>query len=55
MVFGLTLLVVHDLDRPYDGPAEIEPTAMRTIDRRMAVLQGGSAPLPCDAEGGPGR
>lgn len=51
VVFGLTLLVVHDLDRPYDGLAKIEPAAMRTIDRRIAVLPGGNGPLPCDLEG----
>lgn len=50
-VFGLTLLVVHDLDRPYDGSASIEPTAILTVERRMSALPGGDAEPPCDADG----
>jgi hypothetical protein len=50
-VFGLTLLIVHDLDRPYDGAARIEPTAMLDAARRIAALPGGDAAPPCDADG----
>ena len=52
LVFAFTLVVVHDLDRPYDGPVRIEPTAMRDAARRIAALPGGEAP-PCDLAGTP--
>ncbi|MDD7939498.1 DUF4239 domain-containing protein [Actinomycetospora lutea] len=53
VVFGLTLLVVHDLDRPYSGPARTEPTAMIDVQRRIAALPGETVPVPvpCDGEG----
>ena len=53
LVFGLTLLVIHDLDRPYTGPARIEPTAILDVERRMAALPDGDAAPPCDVEGRP--
>jgi hypothetical protein len=53
VVFGLTLLVVHDLDRPYGGAAAVQPDAMRTVERRIAAPPGGHTKPPCDAEGRP--
>jgi hypothetical protein len=52
VVFGLTLVVVHDLDRPYDGWVRIEPTAMLDVARRIAALPGGEA-APCTDDGTP--
>ena len=51
-VFALTLVVVHDLDGPYDGWVRIEPTAILEVARRIAALPGGEAP-PCTADGTP--
>lgn len=51
VVFGLTLLVVYDLDHPYSGPARVEPTAMLTVERRIDALPIGPVPVTCDAEG----
>ena len=51
VVFGLTLLVVHDLDSPFSGPARVEPTAMTTVERRMAQLPGEAVLAPCDRDG----
>lgn len=52
LVFASTLVVVHDLDRPYDGAARVEPTAMLEAARRIAALPGGESP-PCSADGTP--
>jgi Protein of unknown function (DUF4239) len=54
LVFGLTLLVVYDLDHPYSGPARVEPTAMINVERRLAELPGEAAQPPCDGDGRPG-
>lgn len=52
VVFGLTLVIVHDLDRPYDGFVAIQPTAMLDVARRITALPGGNGTPPCDADGG---
>lgn len=52
VVFVFTLVVVQDLDRPYDGPVRIEPTGMLDVARRIAALPGGDLP-PCQADGTP--
>jgi hypothetical protein len=51
VVFGLTLLVVHDLDHPYSGPARIEPTAMIRVEDRITHLPGEAVLPPCDGDG----
>jgi hypothetical protein len=51
LVFGLTLLITHDIDRPFDGWARVPPTAMQNVDRRLSALPGGNAVLPCDDQG----
>ena len=50
VVFALTLLLVQDLDRPYDGWVRIEPSAMLATARRIAALPGSETP-PCDSDG----
>jgi hypothetical protein len=52
VVFGLTLVLVHELDRPYDGWVRIDPTVMLDAARRIAALPGGEAP-PCTPDGTP--
>ena len=52
VVFVCTLVVIHDLDRPYDGLVRIEPTAMMTVAGRIAALPGGRE-APCDINGNP--
>lgn len=54
LVFASTLAVVHDLDRPYDGLARIEPTPMLDTASRIAALPGGENP-PCTKDGTPTR
>ncbi|RTL69125.1 MAG: DUF4239 domain-containing protein [Pseudonocardiaceae bacterium] len=54
VVFALTLWLLHDLDRPYDGLVRTEPTAMLDVTHRMTTLAGG-APAPCNADGTPLR
>ncbi|RBY74907.1 hypothetical protein DQ238_21025 [Geodermatophilus sp. TF02-6] len=51
VVSGFTLLVIHDLDRPYDGLAAIGPTAMLNVERRITDLPGGDTDPPCDEQG----
>ncbi len=51
VVIGLTLLVIYDLDRPYDGPARVALSAMEHVEQRLAQLPGGDESPPCDAEG----
>ena len=51
LVFGLTLLITYDIDRPYDGFAKVSPTAMQNVDRRITALPGGDIVPPCDADG----
>lgn len=50
LVFASTLAVVHDLDRPYDGLARIQPTSMLDTTSRIADLPGGEQP-PCTNDG----
>jgi hypothetical protein len=52
-VLALTLVIMHDLDRPpFDGLVRIEPTAMLDVARRISALPFGAAP-PCAADGSP--
>ena len=51
VIFALALTMIYDLDRPYDGLARVEPVAMTETARRIAVLSGGEATVPCDADG----
>jgi hypothetical protein len=37
-VIALTLLIMHDLDRPFDGLVRIAPTAMLDVTRRISAL-----------------
>jgi hypothetical protein len=53
VIFGLALVLAYDLDRPYDGPTRIEPTAMHEAARRIAALPGSDGAAPCDATGAP--
>lgn len=53
VVFALTLMMIYDLDRPYDGLARVEPTAMQEAARRISLLSGGDAAVPCDPAGAP--
>jgi hypothetical protein len=52
VVFGLTLVIMNDLDRPFAGLVRIEPTAMLEAAHRISALPGGGAP-PCKADGSP--
>jgi hypothetical protein len=52
VVFGLTLVIMYDLDRPFVGLVRIEPTAMLESARRISALPGAGVP-PCKADGGP--
>ncbi|RBY79579.1 hypothetical protein DQ238_10310 [Geodermatophilus sp. TF02-6] len=51
VVYGLSLLIIQDLDTPFTGPAKIEPTAMLDVEQRIAALPDGTAVLPCDGQG----
>jgi hypothetical protein len=53
LVSGSTLLVIHNLDHPYSGPAQTEPVAIHNIERRIEALPDADAPLPCDSQGLP--
>jgi hypothetical protein len=52
VVFTATLLVIFDLDRPFGGFAQIEPTDMRIVEVQLGDTPLGAKP-PCDAEGAP--
>jgi hypothetical protein len=51
-VIALTLVIMHDLDRPFDGLVRIEPTAMLDVARRISAPASAAAP-PCAADGSP--
>jgi hypothetical protein len=51
-VIALTLVIMHDLVRPFDGLVRIAPTAMLDVARRMSALPSAAAP-PCAADGSP--
>lgn len=53
LIFGLALVMVYDLDQPYDGLTRIEPTAMLEAGRRLSALPGNDGTAPCDATGAP--
>jgi hypothetical protein len=52
VVFVATLLVIFDLDRPFGGIANIEPTEMRNVEQQLGASPLGANP-PCDAQGAP--
>ena len=54
LVVGGSLIIINDLDRPFDGFTRIEPTAMEQVQRSMEEDLAGSHPslaYPCDAGG----
>ena len=52
IIFGGTLVVIVDLDRPFGGVASIEPTEMREAERTLAEMPE-AVPPPCDDDGAP--
>jgi hypothetical protein len=52
IVFTATLLVIFDLDRPFGGLAQIQPTDMRVVEEQLGASPLGANP-PCDAQGAP--
>lgn len=52
-LFAATLLMIYDLDQPYDGTVGRAPTQTRLVLTQMEQQVEG--PLPCDAEGRPKR
>jgi hypothetical protein len=52
LIFTASLLVILDLDRPFGGVAQIEPTAMRSVEQQIGTTPFGANP-PCDQSGVP--
>ncbi len=50
LIFTASLLVILDLDRPFGGVAEVDPTAMRAAERQIGTTPFGADP-PCDLSG----
>ncbi|MFG3256066.1 hypothetical protein [Streptomyces sp. NPDC048172] len=54
-----TLLLIRDLEHPFDGVVKVGPTAMADIEKQMAHQYdehfGSDAKLPCDRHGEPVR